>query len=70
MKNKGELNGRCNMTECWSGNELRANWFNHSTKKHYCKACAKWLNSDTYNQKDAMEMYGHDLCTEVSKRSR
>jgi hypothetical protein len=68
MGTKGELNGKCNMTDCRSGNELRANWYNHGTRKHYCRACAHWLNMDPYNQKVAMEVFGHDLCTEVNSR--
>lgn len=59
---KGELGGHCNRSAC-----LRpgANWYNHSTRKHYCRACAEWLNADKFNRADAMQLWGHDLCTEV-----
>lgn len=59
---KGVLNGMCNRTQCL---ETPATWYNHSTRKHYCEACAHLLNTDTFNQRDAMKMYGHTLCTLV-----
>jgi hypothetical protein len=62
---KGELGGSCNRSHC-----LRpgANWYNHSTRKHYCRACAEDLNH--YNRKDAHEIWGHDLCTLVESEQK
>lgn len=59
--NKGEFGGSCNRSAC-----LRpgANWYNHSTRKYYCESCAHWLNTDEFNKRDSMELWGHDLCTE------
>ena len=60
---KGELNGKCNITRCQKPNS--ATWYNHSTRKHYCTSCANRLNNDEFNKRDAMRMFGHDLCTKV-----
>jgi hypothetical protein len=60
---KGELNGKCNITRCQKPNS--ATWYNHSTRKHYCQSCASRLNNDEFNSRYAMRMFGHDLCTEV-----
>jgi hypothetical protein len=57
---KGEYNGKCNITRC---NNERAVYYNHSTRKHYCPECANRLNNDPYNKRDALRLYGHDLCT-------
>ena len=59
---KGEYGGSCNITRCQRPNS--ATWFNHSTRKYYCPSCARTLNFDHFNRKDAMEMWGHFLCTE------
>lgn len=59
--NKGELNGSCNITSCQKPNS--ATWYNHSTRKYYCPSCARRLNNDEFNKRDAMKMFGHDLCT-------
>lgn len=59
---KGEKNGKCNITRCETGDP--ATWYNHSTRKYYCKSCAMRLNHDPYNKRDAMRLFGHDLCTE------
>jgi hypothetical protein len=61
-KDKGEYGGSCNITRCQRPNS--ATWFNHSTRKYYCPSCARTLNFDHFNRKDAMEMWGHFLCTE------
>jgi len=58
---KGELNKECNITSCQKPNS--ATWYNHSTRKYYCKSCAMRLNNDPFNKADAERMYGHDLCT-------
>lgn len=59
---KGEFNGKCNITSCQKPNS--ATWFNHSTRKYYCSSCAHRLNNDEYNKRDALRMFGHELCTE------
>ena len=59
---KGEYGGSCNITRCQRPDS--ATWFNHSTSKYYCPSCARTLNFDHFNRKDAMEMWGHFLCTE------
>lgn len=61
METKGEYLGRCNLTACTSGKP--ATWYNHGSYKHYCEDCAEKLNDDPYNKRDAMRMFGHDLCT-------
>lgn len=58
MKEKGEYNSNCARTACTNG---VATYFNHSTLKYYCKSCAMKLNF--VNKNDAIEMFGHDLCT-------
>ena len=55
---KGKFKGNCNMTRC---QKPGATWFNHSTRKFYCPECAAELN--LVNKKDAMEIFGHNLCT-------
>jgi len=58
---KGALGGSCNRTACLRPNS--AYWYNHSTRKHYCRSCARELNK--VNRTDALELFGHDLCTLV-----
>lgn len=58
---KGNYNEECNITSCQRPNS--AVWFNHSTRKYYCGSCAKRLNEDVFNKRDAQEMFGHPLCT-------
>lgn len=58
---KGALGGSCNRTACLRPNS--AYWYNHSTRKHYCRSCARELNKA--NRTDAMELFGHELCTLV-----
>ena len=58
---KGEYKQECNITSCQKPNS--AVWFNHSTRKYYCPSCARRLNSDPFNARDAKEMFGHLLCT-------
>ena len=65
---KGEKNGLCNRSACLSDGDVV--WFNHSTEKYYCTGCALWLNSDPFNRRDAMEMWGHDLCTREEPTSK
>jgi hypothetical protein len=59
---KGKYGGSCNITRCQRPNS--ATWYNHSTRKYYCRGCACELNYDRFNHRDAMEMWGHFLCTE------
>lgn len=58
---KGEYKGICNITRCDNEN---AEWYNHGTRKYYCKSCAIRLNNDEFNKRDAQRLFGHDLCTE------
>ena len=52
--------GLCNREACQSPG---AYWYNHSTRRYYCDACAHRLNTDEFNMRDAARLYGHDLCT-------
>ncbi len=58
---KGNYGEECNITSCQKPNS--AIWFNHSTRKYYCPSCARRLNSDPFNMRDAQRMFGHTLCT-------
>jgi hypothetical protein len=60
---KGDLNDECNRTVC---HRSPANWYNHSTRKHYCYECALILNRE--NERDAMRLFGHALCTIVEPK--
>ena len=59
---KGKKNGNCNRTDC---QKPGATWYNHSTRMWYCGDCALWLNSDGYNRNEAMNLWGHHLCTHI-----
>lgn len=56
--NKGVAGGDCNRTQCQSPGAI---YFNHSTRKYYCHACALDLNEA--NRLDAIRLFGHNLCT-------
>lgn len=58
---KGNYNEECNITACQK--PASATWYNHSTRKYYCPSCARRLNSDPFNARDAQKMFGHTLCT-------
>jgi hypothetical protein len=58
---KGELNGTCNLSSCTS--KQPATWYNHGSREHYCEKCAKRLNADPFNRRDAHARFGHELCT-------
>lgn len=57
---KGDFGGQCNLSRCKSG--LPATWYNYGTRYYYCRECANELNSDPYNMRDAMRLFGHELC--------
>jgi len=57
---KGNFNEECNITSCQKPNS--ATWYNYSTRKYYCQSCAIRLNTDEFNKRDAIRMFGHDLC--------
>lgn len=59
---KGKYGEICYRTAC---NNTNAVFYNHSTREHYCPACAKLIN--TANYADAQRLYGHELCTLVQK---
>lgn len=57
---KGKYLGSCNRSAC-----LRpgATWWNHGSYAYYCGSCARELNEDVVNKRDAQQMFGHNLCT-------
>lgn len=57
---KGEYLQECNRTVC---KNTPAVFFNYSTKMFYCASCARLINDA--NRKDAIQMFGHDLCLKV-----
>lgn len=59
---KGQYGEECYRTAC---KNTRALFYNHSTRQHYCPACAKEINQA--NHTDAIRLYGHELCTLVEK---
>lgn len=59
---KGKYNELCYRKVC---NNTEAVFYNHSTREHYCIQCARLINQA--NHKDAMEMFGHELCTLVEE---
>jgi len=61
---KGKKGGNCNVTRCQTFRSLcpdRIGWYNHSTRAYYCRHCARDINRA--NHRDAMERFGHELCT-------
>lgn len=60
---KGELRGECARSACRSS---PATWYNKSTQRYYCLACALAINRT--NRRDAMELYGTELCVPASVR--
>jgi hypothetical protein len=61
MNAKGDYLGPCNRTAC---HHLGAIFFNRSTQKYYCEACAYLINKA--NGEDCLRLYGNvDLCVEV-----
>jgi hypothetical protein len=60
-KDKGEYLGSCNRSACLRSG---AHWYNHGSLAYYCANCAMDLNYDTFNKRDALENWGHLLCTE------
>lgn len=57
---KGDHNDECYRTTC---KNKPANYYNHSTQKHYCTSCAHLIN--IHNFADGHRLFGHDLCTRV-----
>lgn len=57
---KGRQNGTCNMSSCTTNRP--ATWLNYGNNLYYCPSCAKRLNKDPLNIRDAMELFGHNLC--------
>ncbi len=57
---KGIKDGNCNVTDC---QKPGATYYNKSTKKYYCKACAEMINWEG-GRKDVMELYGVPLLCE------
>ena len=65
LPNKGQKGGRCNLSACPCPDKP-AYWYNHGSLAYYCATCAHMLNTDSFNRRDAMERYGHLLCTDES----
>ena len=63
--NKGKYYDVCFRAVC---NNEPATWYNHSTREYYCESCAMILNHE--NKRDAMRIFGHDLCTDDSIESK
>ena len=61
---KGKWRGNCERTSCQKPDAV---WYNYSTKKFYCKSCAKAIN--LANHDDSMKLYGHELCIPYSTES-
>jgi hypothetical protein len=59
MNEVGAFGGRCNRQSVACSN--MASWFNHSTRKYYCRECAKLINEANPEWK---REYGENLCTE------
>ncbi len=57
---KGLEGGSCNRTAC---QRPGAFWWNHGSHSWYCADCAHELSNDSFNKREAMETWGHDLCT-------
>jgi hypothetical protein len=55
---KGDYKDTGNISRC---DNTDAEWYNHSTKRYYCKSCAMRLNSDPFNYRDAQRLFGHNL---------
>jgi hypothetical protein len=60
--NKGKRGGACNRQLC---QDEPANWFNRGSLSWYCTGCAWTLSTDSFNRRDAQELYGGWLCVEV-----
>jgi hypothetical protein len=57
---KGKKNGSCNVTAC---QQPGAEYFNKSTKKYYCAACAREINWPG-GRADTKALYGVELLCE------
>lgn len=57
VSNKGQLDGTCYRTIC---DNTPALYWNKSTKKHYCVACAEMINDAIRGE--AYALYGAELC--------
>lgn len=58
---KGKYKAECYRKVC---RNKGATYYNYSTKKFYCKDCSKLINEA--NRADAMRIYGHDLCVNLT----
>lgn len=61
---KGIKDGNCNVTAC---QRPGATFFNKSTRKYYCRACAKEINWPG-GRADTKALYGTDLLCEEDVR--
>lgn len=59
-KLKGRKGKNCNRTHCQKPGAV---WYNHGSLAWYCGHCARDLNEDRFNKREAQETWGHPLCT-------
>lgn len=59
---RGRYMGRCNRVACDQPNPI---WFNHLTKRYYCRACALMINRA--NRAESHEWFGHNVCQKDEK---
>ena len=60
---KGQRGGSCNRRACQAPGAL---WYNRSTEKFYCRACARLINDFLPTRRDSMRLYGDPrLCIPV-----
>lgn len=57
---KGHEGGSCNREACQAPGAI---FYNHGSLSFYCSACAQMLSNDSFNRKEAQQLYGHALCT-------
>lgn len=54
---RGKFMGRCNRKVCSTPNPV---WYNHLTKRYYCRACALMINRA--NRAESATWFGHNVC--------
>jgi hypothetical protein len=58
-KDKGLKGGRCNRASCLKPNPR---WRNRANGAFYCDKCARMLNEDPHNKREALALGGGPLC--------
>lgn len=59
---KGRWNLLCNRTQCL---RTPATWYNRGSHAFYCADCARELNDDPFNRRDAEKLFGGPLCINI-----